>query len=168
LLPVKGIDVLLEAMSRLRSSHDDVRLYLVGDGSSRKELEALSARLGLEDVVRFVGKVTQRELPDWYRAADLTVLSSRSEGVPNVLRETMACGTPFVATRVGGVHEIAAGTTNRLVPPEDAPALAEAIAASLAERTRGEHAPRPPNLMTWKESTQQIVDVFQALPSALP
>ncbi len=157
LLPVKGFDVLLEGMSRLAARHPDVRLYLIGDGTSRGDLVALSARLGLESVVRFVGKVAQSELPDWYRAADLTVLASRSEGVPNVLRESLACGTPFVATAVGGVSEIAAGTTNRLVPSEDPGALSDAMALALAE-------PRAPftksGLLTWKQSTQQILDVL--------
>jgi glycosyltransferase involved in cell wall biosynthesis len=174
LLPVKGIDVLLQSMARLHDADGALRLYLVGDGASRGDLEAQAARLGLTDVVRFVGKVAQRDLPDWYRAADLTVLASRSEGVPNVLRESMACGTPFVATRVGGVHEIAEGTTNRLVAPEDPAALADAITASLAEPER---LARADNLTTWRESTQQIVDVFRALvqrdtataePAALP
>ena len=157
LIPVKGVDVLLEAMSRLAARRRDARLYLVGDGASRGDLQALTGRLGLESIVRFVGKVEQAELPDWYRAADLTVLASRSEGVPNVLRESLACGTPFVATRVGGVSEIAAGTTNRLVPAEDPGALSEAIAQSLAE-------PRAPftdnGLLTWQQSTQQILDVL--------
>jgi teichuronic acid biosynthesis glycosyltransferase TuaC len=157
LIPVKGIDVLLQAMARLLARRGDVRLYLVGDGSSRANLEALAASLHLEGVVRFVGKVEQAGLPDWYRAADLTVLASRSEGVPNVLRESLACGTPFVATRVGGVGEIAAGTTNRLVPAEDPGALAEAIAGALAE-------PRAPfaagRFLTWEQSTQQILDVL--------
>jgi teichuronic acid biosynthesis glycosyltransferase TuaC len=155
LIPVKGIDVLLEAMSRLTAGPGDVKLYLVGDGTGRRDLETLTKRLGLESVVRFVGKVNQTELPDWYRAADLTVLASRSEGVPNVLRESLACGTPFVATRVGGVSEIAEGTTCRLVPAEDPVALSEAIARSLAE-------PRGPlatgGLLTWKQSTQQILE----------
>jgi teichuronic acid biosynthesis glycosyltransferase TuaC len=168
LVPVKGIDVLLQSIARLRTTHGDLRLYLVGDGASRADLEARTKRLGLETVVRFVGKVTQAELPDWYRAADLTVLASRSEGVPNVLRESLACGTPFVATRVGGVHEIAAGTANRLVPPEDATALADAIAASLAEPDRTPEPDDRGTLMSWKQSTQQIVDVFQRLVSALP
>jgi teichuronic acid biosynthesis glycosyltransferase TuaC len=157
LIPVKGIDVLLEAMSRVTTRRLDVRLYLVGDGTGRRDLETLTARLGLEGVVRFVGKVDQTALPDWYRAADLTVLASRSEGVPNVLRESLACGTPFVATRVGGVSEIAEGATCRLVPAEDPVALSQAIAASLAE-------PRAPlttgGLLTWKESTKQILDVL--------
>jgi teichuronic acid biosynthesis glycosyltransferase TuaC len=161
LVPVKGIDVLIEAVRRLAPGHPDLRLYLVGDGTSRGELEALATRLGLGSVVLFVGKVEQAKLPDWYRAADLTVLASRSEGVPNVLRESLACGTPFVATRVGGVHEIAAGTTNRLVPSEDPGALADAVAASLAEA-------RPPfttnGLLTWQQSTQQILHVLMGAP----
>jgi teichuronic acid biosynthesis glycosyltransferase TuaC len=157
LVPVKGVDVLIKAMARVVESRRDVKLYLVGDGASRRELEAMAARLGLESAIRFVGKVEQALLPDWYRAADLTVLASRSEGVPNVLRESLACGTPFVATRVGGVQEIAQGTTNRLVPPEDPGALADAIAQSLA-------LPRGPTdaggLLTWRQSTQQILDVL--------
>lgn len=159
LVPVKGVDVLLEAMSLLAARRGDVRLYLVGDGSSRGDLESRAARLGLAKAVTFVGKVEQARLPDWYRAADLSVLASRSEGVPNVLRESLACGTPFVATRVGGVHEIAAGTTCRLVPAEDPRALAEAIAASLAE-PRGSSSTRA--YLTWQESTQQLVDVLVA------
>jgi teichuronic acid biosynthesis glycosyltransferase TuaC len=157
LIPVKGVDILLDAMSRLVARHRDVRLYLLGDGASRGDLEALASRLGLESTVRFVGTVEQAELPDWYRAADLTVLASRSEGVPNVLRESLACGTPFVATRVGGVGEIAAGTTNRLVPAEDPGALSDAIAGSLAE-PRGPFTPN--RFLTWQQSTQQILDVL--------
>jgi glycosyltransferase involved in cell wall biosynthesis len=157
LIPVKGIDVLLEALSRARSRRRDVRLYLLGDGASRRDLEALAARLGLQDVVGFVGKVEQAQLPDWYRAADLSVLASRSEGVPNVLRESLACGTSFVATRVGGVNEIAAGTSSRMVPPEDSSALADAILAALAEPPPPSV---PPHLLSWEESTQQILDVL--------
>lgn len=166
LLPVKGIDVLLDAVAAVAKKRD-VSLYLVGDGKSRAALEAQAERLGLKDgVVHFAGKVDQRALPDWYRAADLTVLASRSEGVPNVLRESLACGTPFVATQVGGVAEIAEGTDCPLVPPENVAALAAAIEGSLAARgERGvpdQDAKRValPGLMTWKESTQQIVDLL--------
>jgi glycosyltransferase involved in cell wall biosynthesis len=163
LVPVKGIDVLLEALSRLARERTDLKLYLVGDGTSRGELQALAARLDLEKIVTFVGKVEPSALPDWYRAADLTVLASRSEGVPNVLRESLACGTPFVATRVGGVHEIAEGTSCRLVPAEDPEALSAAVAASLAEqRGRGSdgNMTKAGSLLTWQESSQQIVDVL--------
>ncbi len=165
LVPVKGIDVLLEAVSRLARDRAKLKLYLVGDGTSRGELQALAARLGLEKIVTFVGKVEPSALPDWYRAADLTVLASRSEGVPNVLRESLACGTPFVATSVGGVHEIAEGTNCRLVPAEDPGALSAAVAASLAEAgQRGREGDggmtKAGGLLTWQESSQQIVDVL--------
>jgi peptidoglycan/xylan/chitin deacetylase (PgdA/CDA1 family) len=132
--PVKGLDVLLEACSRLRRQDVDFHLYLVGEGSLRSALEADCRARGLEDVISFVGLRLHDQLPDWYRAADLTLLPSRSEGVPNVLRESLACGTPFVASRVGGIPEIADGAANRLVPAEDPAALAEAIGASLRER----------------------------------
>jgi glycosyltransferase involved in cell wall biosynthesis len=75
-------------------------------------------------------------LPDWYRAADLFVLPSRSEGVPCVLLEAMACGTPFVATHVGGIPEVAHLGTGRLVPAEDPDALAQAIHVQLEQRSR--------------------------------
>jgi teichuronic acid biosynthesis glycosyltransferase TuaC len=177
LIPIKGLDVLLEAMTRLPGRQDGVTLYLVGDGTGRRDLEAQAQRLRLGGSVRFVGKVDQTRLPDWYRAADLTVLASRSEGVPNVLRESLACGTPFVSTRVGGVGEIAEGTGCRLVPAEDPGALADAIAASLAEpreraggtgkgtETTGAGTgtgtgSRASGLLTWRESTGQILDVL--------
>src|SRR5207248_1750555 len=128
---VKGLDVLLEACAKLRHDGVDHRLYLIGDGRLRKSLETESAIRGLSGIVSFIGPVAHDRLPDWYRAADLTVLPSRSEGVPNVLRESLACGTPFVATRVGGIHEIAYAPDDQLVPADDPAALADAIERSL-------------------------------------
>lgn len=162
LVAIKGIDVLLAAVPRLLEQHPELLLCLVGDGASRKEYEAQAARLGIAKAVRFVGKVEQPKLGAWYRAADLTVLSSRSEGVPNVLRESLACGTPFVATRVGGVEEIAEGTSNRLVAPEDPAALASAITASLRERrSEGAAAEVPAGILSWKASTERLLAVLE-------
>lgn len=129
--PVKGVDVLLDAFERLRSADRAVRLALVGDGSLRSELEAQAARRGVAERVHFVGRVAHDQLGGWFRAADATVLPSRSEGMPNVLLESLACGTPWVASAVGGVPEIAGHAAARLVPPDDASALAEAIGGLL-------------------------------------
>lgn len=158
LVPVKGLDVLLDALARMVKAHADVHLYLLGGGASRADLEAQTMKLGLVDNVHFVGSVPQAALPDWYRAADVTVLASRSEGVPNVLRESLACGTPFVATNVGGVHELVKGTQNRVVPPEDPAALEDAILTTLAEPRP---APHTEGLLTWEESTQQMLDTLR-------
>jgi len=120
LVEVKGIDVLFEACHRLRQGGFDFELDLIGQGPLRETLEKQVRRLGMSHF-RFRGALPQAELPDWYRAADVFVLPSRSEGVPNVLLEAMACRTPFVASRVGGIPEVAVPEVGRLVPP-NAPA----------------------------------------------
>jgi glycosyltransferase involved in cell wall biosynthesis len=92
--------------------------------------------MGLAPNIRFIGTVDSTGLPDWYRAADLTVLSSHSEGIPNVLRESLACGTPYVATRVGGIAELCSDPAIRLVQPGNSPALAMAIEEGLSSKSR--------------------------------
>ena len=127
MVPVKALDVLLRACAGLQTLGVPFRLCLVGDGPLRKPMEALALELGLEDLVTFTGACPQDELPDWYRAGDLAVLSSLSEGIPDVLREAQACGRPFVATRVGGIPEISDPATSRLVEPGSPSALTGAI-----------------------------------------
>jgi teichuronic acid biosynthesis glycosyltransferase TuaC len=161
MVPVKGLDVLLSACHRLAARGLAFRLFLIGDGELRPALEAECRLRGLADAVRFTGVVGQEQLPDWYRAADLTVLPSRSEGIPNVLRESLACGTPFVASRVGGIPEIAPAGHCRLVPPEDADRLADAIRQSLEQ-------PPPDDLMefvqsSWDESAKELFAVLEPL-----
>lgn len=129
MVPVKGLETLIDAAARARAAGARFRVYLLGEGPLRAKLEAQVARLGLGDVVSFVGSVAHRDLPTWYRAADVTVLPSLSEGVPNVLLESIACGTPFIASSVGGIPEIADERFDRLVPPADAATLADALAA---------------------------------------
>lgn len=140
MVPVKGLDVLIAALDTLRHHHPDARLYLVGDGPLRHALAANAAARGLERRITFVGAVPHDDLADWYRAADLTVLPSHSEGSPNVLRESLACGTPFVASRVGGVPDLAINGNGTLVPPGDPAALAQALESALRSAAR---APRP-------------------------
>jgi glycosyltransferase involved in cell wall biosynthesis len=136
LVPVKGLDVLIEACDRLRQAGRRFACCLIGQGALRSVLEREVACRGLTGVMRFLGARPQDQLADWYRAADLFVLPSRSEGVPNVLLEARACGTPFVASRVGGIPEIAAPDSSRLVPPEDPARLARALEEGLAGALR--------------------------------
>lgn len=127
LVPVKGHGVLLKACSRLAEAGLDFRCYLIGDGPLRERIQIEIADRQLDQQVRIVGNRTARELAHWYRAADMTVLSSHSEGVPNVLLESMACGTPVVATDVGGVAEIIDPGLDELVEPGNDQDLARAI-----------------------------------------
>jgi glycosyltransferase involved in cell wall biosynthesis len=148
---VKAPDLLLDASARLSARGQDFRLWLIGDGPLRRGLVRRAETLGLGVRVRFLGALPHDQLPDHFRAADLTVLSSHSEGVPNVLRESLACGTPFVATRVGGIADIATSDCE-LVNPGDPAALAEAMARKLAEPS----VKRPVAPFTWKESAETI------------
>lgn len=131
LLEVKGIDVLLHACRVLDTRRRDWQLHLIGDGKLRARLQRQADALGVGSQVTFHGSLPHHTLPTWLQAADLFVLPSRSEGIPNVLLEASACGTPYVASAVGGIPEIAAMGASRLVPPEQPVALADAIAAML-------------------------------------
>ena len=106
LVPVKGHVRLLQALKLFAHKFADLYLYLVGEGTSRAELGSLAASLGLQDHVHFVGNCPNERLRDWYSAADVSCLASSREGWPNVVLESLACGTPMVATRVWGTPEI--------------------------------------------------------------
>ncbi len=159
LVPVKGLDVLLDACAALAGRGVRFRLCLVGDGPLRGSLEQRAARLGLGGVVQFCGPRPHDQIPDWFRAADVFVLPSRSEGLPSVLLEATACGTPFVASRVGGIPEVAGVAGSRMVPPEDAGRLAEALADVL----RAGHGPArdPGPARGWDDSAADLVGVLE-------
>jgi glycosyltransferase involved in cell wall biosynthesis len=154
LLPVKAVDVLLNAAARLVADGTPVRLLVIGDGPQRTKLQSLAAELGLGERVRFVGAIPHADLPDWYRAADLFVLPSHSEGVPNVLLEASACGTPWVASNVGGIPEIAHLGVSRRVPPNRPEELANAIRDALAASP----SPHPPGPKSRHEAVDELID----------
>ena len=132
MVPVKGLEVLLAAAGKLVERGEKFQLHLIGDGPVRGTIERDIAERGLSDHVHLIGSVAHDQLADWYRAADWTVLSSHSEGIPNVLLESHACGTPFVATDVGGVSEIVQPGLDRLAVAGDVDALADQLSAALA------------------------------------
>lgn len=98
----KGHHLIIEAMPKLPG----VTLLIAGDGEDRDRLPALARRLGVADRVRFLGPVANDRLAPLYSAADALVLASSREGWANVLLESMACGTPVIATRVWGTPEV--------------------------------------------------------------
>jgi glycosyltransferase involved in cell wall biosynthesis len=153
LLPVKGIDVLIDACAILAAAGWRFRCRIIGHGPLAESLQTRIDRVGLRDRVTLLGAKPQTELPDWYRASDVFALPSHSEGVPNVLREASACAIPCVATRVGGIPEISDCGTIRLIPPANPATLAGAICEVLA----GGGQPRPfPPPRTWSESIDDL------------
>jgi glycosyltransferase involved in cell wall biosynthesis len=134
--PRMGLGSLLAAVRLLRRTRD-VRLAVVGSGSLDRQLHALAQGLGLEDCVRFVGSVTDDELPLWYRAADLSVVPSLAyEGFGLATAESLASGTPVVGTPVGATPELLGSVDAGLVAGGTSPPqLAEAIDRALARRS---------------------------------
>lgn len=103
---VKRVDLIIDAFAFLKNDSMKFRLFLAGDGTLRTQFEEYASRKGLQTVVTFLGNIPHEELPLYYNMADVVVLPSDMEGVPMVLLEAMACGTPVIASSVGGIPDI--------------------------------------------------------------
>lgn len=121
---IKGVPLLLDALSALRKDHPDARLSIVGDGPHREQLEQQAERLGLGDMVAFLGYRSQDAVADLLAEADMLVLPSFAEGVPVVLMEAMAARLPVIASQVAGVGELVEdGVSGHLIPAGDMQSL---------------------------------------------
>jgi glycosyltransferase involved in cell wall biosynthesis len=133
LAPEKGVDVLVEAWPEVAARAPAARLAVVGAGPDEARARELAQARGVAGSIAFVGSVP--DVAPYLRAADAAVLPSRTEGLPVALLEAMSCGLPVVATRVGGSAEVLADAlAGWLVPAEDPPALAGALAQALLDR----------------------------------
>jgi teichuronic acid biosynthesis glycosyltransferase TuaC len=159
MVEVKALDVLIAAGARLRERGVAFQLYLVGEGPLARRVRSWIRDEGAEEFMHLVGPLEHTALPDWYRAADLTVLSSHSEGVPNVLLESLACGTPFVATSVGSIPQLV-GKASETVPPGDP----EALAGAIHRRLSAAAAPtRPEGASSWAEAASAVAALARSL-----
>jgi glycosyltransferase involved in cell wall biosynthesis len=126
LVPVKGFDLLVEALPRLVAGVPSARLLLVGDGPERALLDRRAVALGVADRVRVTGVIP--DAAAYLAAADVVAAPSRNEGMGRTLVEAMALGVPVVGAAVGGIPAVIVdGACGRLVPPEDPAALAQAL-----------------------------------------
>ena len=176
--PRKGFDLALEAFARLRSEGVAERYVIVGpnDASSPyvQQLRARVRELGLVGCVTLTGTVSQDELVDWYYRARVVTMPYRSwgsdfDGFGLVLLEANACGTPVVSARDSGAEEPVIHDQNGLlVPPNDVPALTDALRTVLTDAVRWQAlaagARRRADELTWRRSAQRLLDVYaQAL-----
>jgi glycosyltransferase involved in cell wall biosynthesis len=129
-----GLEMLLTAFRALHDQDESTRLIIIGDGELRRALEEQRDQLGLTDSVQFVGRVSDTELRDWYRAADIFVLPTIAyEGFGMVTAEALACGTPVVGTPVGATSEILAPLDQSLLASHaNASSLVSAIERAFA------------------------------------
>jgi glycosyltransferase involved in cell wall biosynthesis len=125
----KGLSYLIRALGQLEPAiRQKIEVELVGAGPEEPMLRSMVAELGLENVVRFAGWVPRTDIVSHYQAADVFVLPSLDEGLPNVVLEAMASGHAIIATDITGNRELVRdGVNGLLVPPADPDALANAI-----------------------------------------
>jgi len=125
---VKNLEMLLQACATLQAREVRFRCVVLGEGPSRRALEAARADLGLDHAVTLLGAAEQGVVVSWLQRAAVAVLTSRSEGMPVCLMEAAACGLPAVAPAVGGIPELVDdGTTGLVTPPGDEAALVDAL-----------------------------------------
>ena len=141
LAPYKGPDILLRALPRILAAVPDTRLLFAGRGTMRQDLENLSRKLGLEKNVLFADYVKDELKSSYYKSADVFVLPSvmGTECFPLTILESMACGTPVVASEIGGIPDaVINGRSGFLVPPGDGESLATAIVNILNDNEKRE------------------------------
>lgn len=182
--PLKGIDTLLRAMALVTQQYPHWREELCvciigGDASKPAEvldeemarLHRLRAELGIEELVTFLGARAQDTLPDYYSAADVVVIPSHYESFGMVALEAMACGTPVIASRVGGLtFTVLHGVTGLHVPERDPEALAQEIVRLLQDpelrKRLGQQAHQVAQCYSWKSIGDRIIDLYSNLAKA--
>lgn len=160
LIERKGHDLVIRALEHLPK----VTLLIAGQGPEKAALARLAAAIGVENRVRFLGGIPHERLREIYSAADALVLASSREGWPNVLLESMACGTPVIASNVWGAPEI-------IKAPEAGVLLHNRTASAIASAARALLAALPPRQATrayaqrfsWQETTEGQIDLFSRI-----
>ena len=175
--PLKGIDILLRAVPLLECAND-LRVMVVGGNPSgdteMERLKAIPAELGISDSVTFTGPVPQDRLPAYYSAADIYVLPSHAESFGLAALEAMACGTPVVVSRVGGLKTfVENGKTGYLAPWRCPEAFAQRLDMLLAapdlRRAMGRAAREKALSMGWNRVADRMLDYYAGLsPDAWP
>lgn len=157
--PIKGVDVLLDALARMGENRPGA--ILIGGGGSRRAFERRAAELGLRDCVTFTDPVPHRDTALFLNAADFLVLPSRFEGCPNVILEALACGTPVIASAAGGIPElITRPEQGILVPPEAPVKLARAIEEAFGRSWPREEIART-SVRTWEHVARETLAILE-------
>lgn len=163
LKPDKGCNDLVEAFSRLALIRNSVDLYYIGSGSSGEFIKAKAASFGLSDRVHMLGSIDHDKLPLWISACNLVALPSHNEGVPNVLLESMACGIPVVATRIGGIPEVVPPEAGILCQPRDIAGLVKALNDGLDRNWNSQAIVGSVSKYSWENNRREVLDLLKSI-----
>jgi glycosyltransferase involved in cell wall biosynthesis len=164
--PLLGIEVLIGGFIRAAAARPELRLLMLGSGSLESEIKQRLALAGLDERVHFPGRVEYAQLPDYYRAADLYVSASRSDGSSVSLLEAMACGLPALVSDIPGNREwVEHGSNGWLFPDGDARALRMALierveAPDSLPRAGALARERVEGLASWGANFPQLLEAY--------
>ncbi|MBL4584170.1 MAG: glycosyltransferase family 4 protein [Pseudomonadales bacterium] len=160
LVEPKGHALVIQALKNLPGFH----LLIIGLGEQLGALQTLANELDVSDRVQYIGEQSQTDLAKIYSAADLLILASSREGWPNVLLESMACGTPVVATRVGGTPEIVkAPEAGQLIATRSSDAIVAGIQQVLNSPPRPEDTRKYAQKFSWGQTISGLTDLLDKI-----
>jgi len=157
LIERKGHHLIIEAMQLL----PDYQLLIVGGGEDEKSLKALVETLNISKQVTFLGEKKQQDLTEIYNAADAMVLASSREGWANVLLESMACGTPVVATDIWGTPEVVQNSNAGVLVKRTSDKIAEGIKVLFKNHPKREDTRKYAEQFSWDSTTQGLLKLFK-------
>ncbi len=156
LIERKGHYLIIEAMQQL----PDYELLIVGGGEEESHLKKLVEQLKLTEQVRFLGEQPQQALTEIYNAVDIMILASSREGWANVLLESMACGTPVVATEIWGTPEVVQQPEAGILVNRNADAIAQGVNRLIANYPSGDKTRKYAEQFSWDSTTQGLLSLF--------
>jgi teichuronic acid biosynthesis glycosyltransferase TuaC len=156
LIESKGHQLLIAAVAKLAARFPKLRLYVIGEGVYRAKLAELVREKQLQEHVFLLGNRPNEELPLWFGAADLSCLMSSREGWPNVISEALACGTPVLATRIGGIPEIVTSPELGMFVERDVDSIAAGLEQALTKSWNREEIARRSRSRSWDAVAAEV------------
>lgn len=160
----KGLQYLIEGFAKFYKEYKEGKLILVGEGDQQLELENLVRSLEIKDVVEFAGALDRKEMPEWYRKADVFVLPSLNEGMSNSLLEALASGLAIIATDTGGTKELVDETNGIIVEKKNSDNVAKALGelfSNKSELARMKSLSRQKaQKKSWRENKEGYIKIY--------
>jgi len=162
LIESKGHHLLIAAVAKLLERFPKLRLYVIGDGVYRTRLEELVREKQLQERVFLMGNRPNQELSLWFNAADVSCLISSSEGWPNAVSEALACGSPVLATRAGGIPEIITSSELGMFVEPNVDSIAAGLEQALTKRWDREEIARHSRSRSWDAVATEVEAFLQS------
>jgi glycosyltransferase involved in cell wall biosynthesis len=156
LIESKGHHLLISAAGELTRRFPELRLYIMGEGVYRARLEGLVREKNLQDHVFLMGNRPNEELSSWFSAADINCLMSSREGWPNAVSESLACGTPVLATRAGGIPEIITSPDIGTLVERDIRSIAAGLEMSLTKSWNRQEIAKCGRARSWDKVAEEV------------